>query len=92
MIFERGKLNISLQANENNDKYSNIILTGREYMYGITDKDTSGKYLYQIIDIKRVYSFDEDSSQYKELSNTEAVIQTMDGVISYHDYYEKQAK
>ena len=91
-IFENGRLHISLQTKESEDGYSDIILNGREYTYGATDTDISGKYLYQISDIKRVYSFNEDTLQYNKISDSKEIIQTMDGVISYDDYWKSESK
>lgn len=92
IIFENGRLNIAIETHED-DNYSEIVFTGREYKYGVKGTDASGKYLYQIIDIKRVYSFDESTLLYKESSsNSEDIIQTMDGVISYEEYWQNGSK
>lgn len=88
-IFERGRLSISLRPNNSGSEYSDIVFKGRGYLYGIKDKDTTHEYLYQIVDIERVYSFNSDASVYEETLNNENIIETIDGITSYTDFWKE---
>ncbi len=91
-IFENGRLSVDISENKNGSEYSNIVFKGREYMYGVKDNDITGEYLYQIIDIKKLYSFNNETFQYEETSDKEDIIQTVEGVTSYTDFWKEQAE
>ena len=91
-IFEKGRLSASIRQSKNESEYSEIIFVGRVYIYGVKNNDTTGEYLYQIKDIEKVYSFNKDISQYEESSSKEDIIQTIEGVSSYADFWKEQAE
>lgn len=91
-IFENGRLSAYIRQSKNESEYSEIVFVGRVYIYGVKNNDTAGEYLYQIKDIEKVYSFNKDISQYEESSSKEDLIQTIDGVSSYTDFWREQVE
>ncbi|WP_455717339.1 hypothetical protein [Anaerosporobacter sp.] len=96
IIYQNRYLNLHFQDTNNGGEYNDIVFSGDAYQYGVAenpkDNPIGANFLYQTLQLERIYSYDQKQEKYVEKSNNEKVIQTMDGVMSYHEYWEDQAK
>lgn len=95
IIYKNNYLSLNFQDNKDESNYSNIIFSGEAYQYGIEEnrKDNSKikEVLYQNMYIEVVYSYDKTNKKYIEISNDKKILQTIDKVISFSDFWKYQA-
>lgn len=85
-VYEGGRQDIYFKKGKNG--YCNIIVSGREYQYGLKENNTKKDALYQIVDNKDVYVYDKKKASYQKKMEKRKVVQRIDGVISWHEYWK----
>lgn len=81
-IYENGRLFLTLQENETNASFPNVIYKGMEWVYGYESPDdySGDELLYQRKLIRHVYCWDENKNEYVLTEDTSQVLQQVDGV------------